>query len=447
MKNNFEDIIRESLNNHEVPYEAGAWEKFQSNLPASTPFYKSKWFIGGVAVLAIIAGTSIFLNTVGDNITSNIVSDLNKKVLASGESSSNKNNETETSTVSSEENTDNEESSSKYIVQIDTTEIKTPNTTDNNNSDPEWIKGPGFATNQPNDKEDKTPASKPSENKKPATNDDKVKSNVETKPKTPEVKIRKIYKNSFNLAKTACEGESINLTPSSYSPNHTYKWIINNGLTSFKGRNITYNPSVTGNTSVKLIVIDENGKELTSVTKTTVVNKKPENAIQINEEENTTYNSFEVTSFNSGNSVYWNMGDGTTSSENTFNHTYKQAGIYTVEYTLTNRNGCHLTETKKIEVKGLYNIRPDYGFSPNGDNINDNFLPEELKTLNVPFEMSIYSRSGQQIYTTKSKDRPWDGNLQDGSRSPFGTYVWVVTLTNEYGVSEVYKGTITNVTN
>ena len=446
MKNNFEDIIRESLNNHEVPYEAGAWEKFQSNLPASTPFYKSRWFMGGVAVLAIIAGTSIFLNSVGDNITSNIVSDLNKKVLASGESSSNKNNEieAEASTISSEENTDNEETQEKSLFNTEPTEAKLDEIKPSGSKS---VTGPGLSAIEPNDKEDKTSVTKPSENKKPTTNDDKVKSNVETKPKTPEVKVRKIYKNSFNLAKTACEGESINLTPNSYSPNHTYKWIINNGLTSFKGRNIVYNPTVTGNTSIKLIVTDETGKQLTSVTKNIVVNKKPEGAIQITAEDNTTYNSFTITSYNSGNSVYWNMGDGTTSSENTFSHTYKQAGIYTVEYTLTNRNGCHLTQTEKVEVKGLYNIREDYGFSPNGDNLNDNFIPLELKELNVKFEMNVYSRSGQQIYTTTSVDRPWNGNLKDGSRSPFGSYVWVVTLTNENGVSEVYKGTITNVTN
>ena len=65
-KNNFEEIIRESLNNHEVPYEAGAWEKFQSNLPVSTPFYKSKWFIGGVAVL-VLAGI-VGYNTIPDSV-------------------------------------------------------------------------------------------------------------------------------------------------------------------------------------------------------------------------------------------------------------------------------------------------------------------------------------------------------------------------------------------
>ncbi|MEZ7930616.1 MAG: hypothetical protein QMC21_03735, partial [Flavobacteriales bacterium] len=59
MKNNFEQLIKNSLENHEVTYEAGAWEKFNKAQPP-TPLYKSKWFVGGAALIAIIAAVTLY---------------------------------------------------------------------------------------------------------------------------------------------------------------------------------------------------------------------------------------------------------------------------------------------------------------------------------------------------------------------------------------------------
>jgi hypothetical protein len=61
--------------------------------------------------------------------------------------------------------------------------------------------------------------------------------------------------------------------------------------------------------------------------------------------------------------------------------------------------------------------------------------------------MVIYSRNGEPVYTTTSVDQPWDGRLANGKQSSFESFVWVVTLTNEFGVKETYKGTVTNVNN
>ena len=61
--------------------------------------------------------------------------------------------------------------------------------------------------------------------------------------------------------------------------------------------------------------------------------------------------------------------------------------------------------------------------------------------------MSIYARNGQLLYTSTSIDKPWDGRMKDGSTCTFGSYVWVVSLTNNLNEKEVYKGTITNVSN
>ena len=82
-------------------------------------------------------------------------------------------------------------------------------------------------------------------------------------------------------------------------------------------------------------------------------------------------------------------------------------------------------------------------FTPNGDGLNDYFLPAALNRLNGSFTMTIYSQTEGLIYDTKNIDQPWDGSNQKlGTKCKEGSYVWVVKLTNEKGQTEQYKGVI-----
>lgn len=430
MKQNFEQIIRNSVNNHEVPYEEGAWEKFQSNLPSSTPFYKSNWFIASGIALLITAGVIGYSLTNNEIVTKNT---LDSAPIAQNTEAENTNKPSQ----AKEQSIKNESTKENISLDENNKEEVTTSVTrnENSNTNPQETQSTSPVSNSDNS------------NTKPSDEIQSVTPPINPiKNETPTVTETEMVSADFYLEKKVCKGNKVYLIADKVNPSYKYIWSID-GNKILEGNSVTYKPTESGIHSITLTVKSK-GKVVATKTSSLSVIDLPEIETTIKNDEFSVKNdfSFEINP-HANTTVKWNLGDGTTTSEASVNHTYKKGGVYTTTCTITNEEGCAATVTEKVEVKGLYNIRTDYGFSPNGDNINDAFLPVELNTLNVPFTMNVYSRNGQLVFTTNSIQRPWNGLMQDGSKCPFGSYVWVVTLTNEYGNQEVYKGTITNVTN
>ena len=435
MKQNFEQIIRDSVNNHEVPYEAGAWEKFQGKLPASTPFYKTNWFVTSGLALIITAGFVAYsLYNGEENPTNNadIIAQNSEQNSALNEISTTNNGE---ATTVNQEVMPNKSNSVNLPTDNSVDATKSVNNTDGNAQTSQNLTAS-------NDRQGNQNEELPNANKS-----GDLKSVDTKKNSSPNVlHEEEMISAEFYLEKKICKGNKVFLIADNINPTYKYLWSVNNDKL-LEGSSVNYKPTKAG---VHLIALSvkKNGKVVATKTSSIEVIELPEIETTIKNDEFSVKNdySFVINSL-TNTTVEWDLGDGNVSTESSVNHTYKQAGIYKAKCKVTNEHGCSSTITEKIEVKGLYNIRPDYGFSPNGDNINDEFLPVELKTLDVKFTMNIYARNGQLVYTTNSIQQPWNGLMQDGSKSPFGSYVWVVTLTNEFGNQEVYKGTVTNVTN
>lgn len=66
-------------------------------------------------------------------------------------------------------------------------------------------------------------------------------------------------------------------------------------------------------------------------------------------------------------------------------------------------------------------------FTPNGDGLNDFFKPEG--TLMKEFEMKIYTRYGDLIYSTEDQNKGWDGTY-NGKEMPAVTYIYRVKATD-----------------
>jgi gliding motility-associated-like protein len=139
----------------------------------------------------------------------------------------------------------------------------------------------------------------------------------------------------------------------------------------------------------------------------------------------------------------WNLGDGNISSDKDPYHNYKRKGYYNVSLTATNKEGCISTKSKKVHIENDYNLLAPNSFTPNGDGINDFFIPEALKVMDIEFSMSVYSQADGLLFETKSVNSPWNGmNNQTGDKCKEGNYIWVVTLTNNKGQTEQYKGAV-----
>ena len=83
-------------------------------------------------------------------------------------------------------------------------------------------------------------------------------------------------------------------------------------------------------------------------------------------------------------------------------------------------------------------------FSPNGDGINDYFLPRPLLARGlVSFTMTIYNRWGQVIFESgNTEGRGWDGKL-NGLEQPEGVYVYLIEATFKDGQMEKHQGNVT----
>jgi hypothetical protein len=431
MKQNFEQIVRESLNNQELPYEAGAWEKFQASTVAPTPFYKSMWFVASIVGLIVI-GSIVVTNTSNSELN-------NKELIVS--------NDIEVTNIitSTKNETTLSENSNLNVVN---TEINSVETTANieDNSPKTGLTDNSLRT-EPNNLPEKA---KSKELGSQIGNGD----NNKIKPLTPitnpnepvTVISTEMASARFFVKNEICQGSKIYLVSEENNPNHNYVWTVNR-TKILKGASSEYVAKDAGENEIILAIFDKNGKQLASKSSQITVNQAPLSDITINRNKSSLVNEFEIVNNDSYSAMTINYGDGTSSTED-YTHTYKGQGIYQCNISLTSEEGCVTTIKEKIELEGYYNFQKDFGFSPFDDNnLNDYFIPQILKTINVPFKMVIYSRNGEPVYTTTSVDQPWDGRLANGKQSSFESFVWVVTLTNEFGVKETYKGTVTNVNN
>ena len=125
-------------------------------------------------------------------------------------------------------------------------------------------------------------------------------------------------------------------------------------------------------------------------------------------------------------SYVWNFGDGSP-DDNSQNpvHTYQDTGCYTVRLISENANGCRDTVFRQVCVESDFTFYIPNAFSPNGDGNNDVFLPVGFGVVEREFEMLIFDRLGEQVFSSKSIENGWTGN---GSRAPFqvGPYLYKI---------------------
>lgn len=146
----------------------------------------------------------------------------------------------------------------------------------------------------------------------------------------------------------------------------------------------------------------------------------------------------------SANATYyeWNFGDNSSLVVNVQNpvHTYSDTGVYNVSLLVKNDFGCSDTALKIIKVKDEFAIYIPNAFTPNGDNINPTFGAKGVGI--VEYEMLIYNRWGELIFTSENINTQWDGTYQ-GAESPQGVYVYMINVKSISGRTYNFTGHFT----
>ncbi|MBL7786091.1 MAG: gliding motility-associated C-terminal domain-containing protein [Chitinophagales bacterium] len=102
--------------------------------------------------------------------------------------------------------------------------------------------------------------------------------------------------------------------------------------------------------------------------------------------------------------------------------------------------GCIASDTVRVSVIFPNEVFIPNIFTPNDDSENDNFLAFGLYTQTM--NMKIFDRWGSLIFETNNIEEGWNGTYQN-RRVNTGTYIYLITITDENGTQEVYQGDVT----
>jgi len=133
-------------------------------------------------------------------------------------------------------------------------------------------------------------------------------------------------------------------------------------------------------------------------------------------------------------SSLWNTGDTTAFLK------VVHPGTYSL--TVASRDVVCKTTDEIVVKKACYLDIPN-SFTPNGDGVNDYFLPRQLLGADITvFHMQVFDRWGQIVFETNSVDgRGWDGTL-NGKAQPVGVYIYQITAVVNGDQQENYTGNV-----
>ena len=152
-------------------------------------------------------------------------------------------------------------------------------------------------------------------------------------------------------------------------------------------------------------------------------------------------------SINIGDSAILNASGGTYYNWNTGSNTALTVvapSITTTYFVMViSADSCSSIDSVIVEVqnpsKGL--VLPD-AFTPNGDNLNDKFLPINISSFNIN-SFIIFNRWGEAVYNVNNNTDGWDGKF-NAADQPIGTYVYYIKGTAiSDGAESIIQGIVT----
>ena len=129
-------------------------------------------------------------------------------------------------------------------------------------------------------------------------------------------------------------------------------------------------------------------------------------------------------------SYVWN--DGSTDSK----FYAAEAGEYSVEISYLNCKKTFITVVSDCEILTMPNV-----FTPNGDAVNNTFIPIEIKGI-IKTELHIFNRWGQELFSSNDiLKNGWDGKYKSQNVAN-GVYYWTLNYTSYKNQNKQQNGTV-----
>ncbi len=238
------------------------------------------------------------------------------------------------------------------------------------------------------------------------------------------------------------------LTTISSGGMNNWMWYFGNG-DSVSSRNPLYCYNSPGNYDVTLTVVSDSGCSSTLKILNLISVYNHPNASFIYTPDPVTILTPQVQFQDQSIGTYsimqwlWSFGDKTDSVSTLENpsHTYQDTGTFCAKLQIVDINGCLDSVTECIDVQPLFTFYIPDAFSPNGDGVNDVFIPKGsyVKT----YEMFIFDRWGMKLFHSTNIVNGWDGTVNGGSTtSQEDTYVYLIKVTDTQGTDHSYVGKV-----
>ncbi len=105
-----------------------------------------------------------------------------------------------------------------------------------------------------------------------------------------------------------------------------------------------------------------------------------------------------------------------------------EKGTFDVTLRATNTNQCHDTLTKPMVLIVLEQgqIYVPTAFTPNRDNINDQFKPVMIGVQESEYIFRIYNRWGAKVFETRDKTKGWNGKIRQEDIAQ-NVFIWTIS--------------------
>lgn len=421
-----EDAFRETLESHEAPYDPKAWSSIKNKISSSWSL--SQWIGGTAAAIALISSAIVFWPT--PESTRN--EELNLALSIENEQvKQDKLNNTPAAPNNNDFNTNNNESNpSEAPIE---NQLGPERNADHPSSD--------LTHNTPAvNHTEKDSSSTPRDNG-PFTERPPVAEENETIESTVSTAVNAEFKASiYNV----CSGTNILFNPKVSKVGTNHLWDFGDGSSTTTAAAAAHSYAQAGIFTVTHTVRENNtNKIVASESQTVTVNALPSAQIIWNQPMES-LPTFNFSSSAAGtDQVLWSIDGAVVSDKLQYQQTLRQKGVHVIELSVKNAQGCKQSAEEVIEIEEDYNLFAPTVFTPNFDGNNDVFIPVALTLLDKNFEMFIYDIEGHLLFQTNNANNPWDGrDARTHVEAEDGVYVWFVTLTNEKGEQEIYRGQV-----
>lgn len=401
MNKKFENIVKQKIDESEFVFDAADWNAFEQKLPnQSAPWYKTPLAKGIASVLLIGTITTTYLF----NKDASIVETQENVIEVSKES--NEKHPKVISPVIEQEEKDSKSSKSDAVVNTNTAE----KLSESNDEAPA--------------KEIVTETQQPIV--QPLSSNLIEESSEFSDSIVSDFEINEAF--SVTVNGHFCKDETIRFHSNT---NEECIWKINGKIADGQSEVLTLELSEFGAYEVQLIA---NEHQWDTVFTLQDLNQPLDFTFEDSKDPYFDYTAKLIANQKLDGDYIWTIGglEGEIMGSPT-NIEFGKAGIFDVELSYTNVEGCEFHINKSVEVKEDFDPLAPTSFTPDGDGTNETFIPHGFDHIEYEsFRYRIYDSQGQLVYTSISPTQPWNGRMNNTGEQLFSEYfVWEVVIQNK----------------